>query len=383
MGMRQSRKENEAPVEPESRGDMKSNLGTIARVLGVVLLLAAGLVLAAALPAQGQTREPHGASVASVSAQGNVVAALARPVARVNGTVLTERDLLREMYTIFPYARQHGGGFPKAMEADIRQGALKMIEFEELLYQEAQRRKMTIAPARLAKSEAEFRAQFPTEDKFQEYLKTEANGSVAVMRTKIARALLIEDMLKEEITDKSVVTRAEAKAFYDKHLDHFRVPESYSLQSITIMPPVRPTPKQPVPPQPTMVQWIQMKARAEEALKQAKATKSYEEFGVLAERVSEDDFRVMMGDHRSVEVKNLPPAIAQSVAKLQTGQISDIIQVEGALTIVRLNAHTPARTQSFEEVYNGLRVELRQRKQETLRRELDAKLRQHAKVEDL
>ena len=27
-----------------------------------------------------------------------------KPVARVNGAVLTDRDLLREMYAIFPYA---------------------------------------------------------------------------------------------------------------------------------------------------------------------------------------------------------------------------------------------------------------------------------------
>ena len=83
-----------------------------------------------------------------------------RPVARVNGAVLTDHDLLREMYTIFPYAKQHNGGFPKAMEADIRRGALKMIEFEELVYQEATRRHMTIAPERLAASEKQFRQRF-------------------------------------------------------------------------------------------------------------------------------------------------------------------------------------------------------------------------------
>ena len=68
-----------------------------------------------------------------------------KPVARVNGAVLTDRDLLREMYAIFPYAQQHNG-FPKAQEAAIRQGALEMIIFEELVYQEAMRRKLTIPP---------------------------------------------------------------------------------------------------------------------------------------------------------------------------------------------------------------------------------------------
>src|SRR5260370_24728474 len=83
-----------------------------------------------------------------------------KPVARVNGAVLTDRDLLREMYAIFPYARQHNGTFPQAMEADIRRGALKMIEFEELVYQEALRRKMTVAPARLNLAARDFSHQF-------------------------------------------------------------------------------------------------------------------------------------------------------------------------------------------------------------------------------
>ncbi len=38
--------------------------------------------------------------------------------------------------------------------------------------------------------------------------------------------------------------------------------------------------------------------KADDALKQAKATKSYEEFGLLAEKISEDDYRVNMGDHK-------------------------------------------------------------------------------------
>jgi peptidyl-prolyl cis-trans isomerase SurA len=383
MRNRRGRKREEALTEPGSRGDMNRDRGTIARILAVTLLLAGGLILAAALPAHGQTPQAKQASAGPAAIGGNGMSALSRPVARVNGTVLTERDLLREMYAIFPYARQHNGGFPKVMEADIRRGALKMIEFEELVYQEAKRRGMTIAPARLAKAEKDFRGQFPSEEKFREYLLAEAGGSLEVLRTKIARSLLIDDLLREEVTSKSAVSREAAKAYYQAHLERFRLPETYAMQSITVMPPVQPTAKQPVPPQPTMVQWVQMKARAEEALRQAKATKNYEEFGILAEKISEDDYRVMMGDHRSVEAKDVPPAILQVIAKMQPGQISDVIEVEGALTIIRLNAHTPTRMQKFEEVDNGLRAELQRNKQEMLRRELDAKLRKHAKVEDL
>ena len=51
-----------------------------------------------------------------------------KPVVLINGSVLTDRDLLREMLAMFPYARQHNG-FPKAEEPEIRRGALQMIEY--------------------------------------------------------------------------------------------------------------------------------------------------------------------------------------------------------------------------------------------------------------
>src|SRR5919201_1975975 len=38
-----------------------------------------------------------------------------KTVARVNGAVLTDRDLAREMFAIFPYAKQHNG-FPEKLE---------------------------------------------------------------------------------------------------------------------------------------------------------------------------------------------------------------------------------------------------------------------------
>lgn len=341
------------------------------------------LVLATALPVGGQNQEMHTSHLAQV-ANGKNLAVLppARPVARVNGAVLTDRDLLREMYSIFPYAKQHGGGFPKAMEADIRQGALKMIEFEELVYQEAKRRQMKVAPERLAKSEKLFREQFETDGQYQQFLQVEGNGSKQVIREKITRSLLIEDLLKAEVTQKSWVSLAEAKAFYLKYPERFKLPESYALQTITIMPPTLPNPKQTTPQQPTLVQWNQMRARAEDALRQAKATKNYEEFGILAEKISEDDYRVMMGNHKTVKATQLPPAILQAASKLKPGQISDLIQADGAYTIIRINAHSPAQEQKFEDMYNALRAEMRQRKSEQLRRELDVKLRKTAKIEE-
>lgn len=339
------------------------------------------LLLAAALPLPAQTHGANPSNLVPTTSGANAVLPQTKPVAVVNGAVLTDRDLLREMYAIFPYAKQHNG-FPRAMEADIRQGALKMIEFEELVYQEAKRRHMTIAPERLAKAGKRFRAQFGSDQDYREFLKAEANGSIHMARTKIERSLLIEDLLKAEVTKKSWIPMAEARAFYAKYPERFNLPESYALQSITIMPPVRPTPKQPAPPAPTPQQWKEMYVRAENALRQARSAKTYEEFGILAEKISEDDYRVMMGNHGNLQTSDVPPVILQAISKLQPGQISDLIQTDGTYTIIRVNAHTPARTQKFDEAYNALRVQMRRKKEETLRHELDAKLRKNAKIEE-
>lgn len=295
-----------------------------------------------------------------------------KPVARVNGSILTDRDLLREMLQIFPYARQHNG-FPKAQEASIRQGALQMIIFEELVYQEALRRKLTVAPQQVQQDETEFKKQFGSAAEFQQYLKVEMGGSEQAVQNKIRRSLLIEQVLKSEVEKKSAVSLAEARAYYEKNPGKFQVPESFTFQSISIMPPQNPSAEQKQEGQ----------RRANEAWKQAQTTKSYQEFGLLAEKISEDDFRVNMGDHKSVEKDKLPPQVVKTLLALKPGQVSGLIQIEQAYTIVRLNRHTSAKKLGFEEVKATLRADLQKTKYEQLRAALGNQLRAKAKVEIL
>jgi parvulin-like peptidyl-prolyl isomerase len=293
-----------------------------------------------------------------------------KAVARVNGAVLTDRDLLREMYAIFPYAQQHNG-FPKAQEAAIRQGALEMIIFEELVYQEAERRKLTVPAEKLNRAVAEFRKQFKSPDEYQQYMQTEMQGSEQKLQKQIRRSILIEQVLKSDVEDRSAVTLAEVKAYYDKNPAKYLQPESFAFQSISIVPPLKPT----------AAQAKEAQKAAEDALKQAKATRSYQEFGLLAEKISQDDFRVNMGDHKVIGRDKLPPQILKAFAAMQPGQVSGLIQIESAYTIARLNAHISAKKKSLEEVKSDLKVELQKEKYEKLRSGLAKQLRAKAKIE--
>ena len=295
-----------------------------------------------------------------------------KPVVKVNGAILTDRDLIREMYAIFPYGRQHNG-FPKGMEAEIRQGALQMIIFEELTYQEGLRRKIVIPSARLDRATAQYRKQFPNDEAYRQFLKAECNGSTRTLQQKIRRSLVIEAVLNAEVRDKSRITLSAAKAYFEDNPKQFERPEKLSIQTISIIPPDNGGAE------------VQKEARkrADEALRQAQSTKTYRDFGLLAEKLSDDDWHVNMGDRHEMDASALPPPLVEEARKMKPGQVSGLLQFGPYYTLFRLNAHKPAGKASFEEVKAKLLTNLRNARISQLRSDLNRKLHQRAKIETM
>jgi parvulin-like peptidyl-prolyl isomerase len=225
----------------------------------------------------------------------------------------------------------------------------------------------------MRQAQTEFRKQFSSTSEYQQFLKAEFQGSEQLLREKIQRSLLIEQLLKTEVEAKSKISLADAKAYYAKNPTSFAYPESFAIQTISIIPPEKAT----------AAQLKEAKKRADEAYKQAKATKNAEEFGLLAEKISEDDYRVMMGDHKWVPRDKMPPGMLAPALKMKDGDTSELIQVGQFYVIFRLNKHVPAGRTPFEQVKVQLRKELQQQKTNQVRAALGKKLRENAKVETL
>jgi len=315
----------------------------------------------------------HAPTMQTASVSPAVSAPADKAVLRVNGAVFTDRDLAREMLNVFPYAKEHGGKFPKDSEPQIRKQAMRNLEFEELVYQDAVRRGITVTPAKLNQAVKDFRAQFDSQAEYQQYLKAEQNGSAKELRTKIHRAIVIDQALKALIDKKARFTDAALKTFYDKNPERFRKPDSISLQTITIAYGDNPKPND------------KQKAReqADAALKQARATKDYEGFGLLAEKVSMDDWRVMMGDHKWLHRGRMPEAVEKVVFTMKPGEISDVIDTGDSFCIARVNGRENSHLVSFNEIKPQLKDDLEQQKKDELRAALDKQLRVNAKIEEL
>jgi parvulin-like peptidyl-prolyl isomerase len=295
-----------------------------------------------------------------------------KPAARVNGAVITELDVLREMYIIFPYAQQHNG-FPKNMESEIRRGALDMVIFEELLYQEAKRRNLAIPAERLTRAEVSFRNQFSDSAAYQNYLRTELHGSKAAVRERIRRSLLIDRMMKLEIEQKSAVTPLQTRQYYERNPKLFQHGETIAIQTISIIPPENATP----------AMQKEAQAKIKDIVRLTRPSKTPREFGLIAEQVSEDDWRMKMGDRGTLGISQVPPEIARAARAMKPGQVSDAIQIGRAYVVIRLNARTLAGKSPFSEVKAKLQSDLQREKVNEVRAALAEKLRGNAKIEKL
>jgi peptidyl-prolyl cis-trans isomerase D len=163
------------------------------------------------------------------------------------------------------------------------------------------------------------------------------------------------------------------RAAYDRDPARFSVPRKVSIQTISVVIPDDATPEQEKA----------ARHRAEDLLPKAKAARSAEEFGVLAEKNSDDDWRVMMGDHGLIEENKMPSQVSQIAFRMKPGEVSDLVRAENSYCIVRVNANEPARHMSFDEVKAKLHKEMQAQRVEELRGDLNRRLRKTAKVEEL
>jgi parvulin-like peptidyl-prolyl isomerase len=303
-------------------------------------------------------------------------AALARPpqtpIARVNNVVLTQTQLDEEMQRLFPYYAIHGGRVPAGAEVELRKQAMHDMVLHELVYQEARRRNLQVPLAAWQKRLREMRQRFATRQAY-EAVATKQYGSVAAFEHRLRRVMLVEQLWNLEVTRKAAVTDQAARVYYQGHLSQFVRPESVWLQTITIK----------IPASATAEQKQQAKKIAEEILVKAKAAKNYEEFGMLAQQLSQDDWRVMMGDHRWVHRAAVTPDIEQPLFSLKAGEISGLVESSTGYVILRANDHKQKRQMSYTEMASGIRQRMEKEKREQRSSEFELSLNNKAKVEML
>jgi peptidyl-prolyl cis-trans isomerase C len=292
-------------------------------------------------------------------------AAQQKPVAKVNGNVLSDYEMNEALNEILPAASFHGGITPEKRQKYHDRAVDKMIE-DELLYQEAVRRGLEVGEDVITNDVDATIKRLGSKERYEEALKN-TGLTDEEYRVKIKRRKLIE-LLQAAIVEESKASDQEAREYYEANKERYVMPPSWRLRHILIS----------VPPESSPEEWDAKRKRAEEALQKIK---DGEDMASVAWDYSDDPYRVKGGDLGIVHSGRLVGALEQAVSKLKVGEVSDVVQSIYGYHIVRLEGKSEEEQIEFDDASEKIKETLSREKREKLETELLEKLKADAKIE--
>ena len=155
---------------------------------------------------------------------------------------------------------------------------------------------------------------------------------------------LSEEVMRREVYPRVTLTTDEARKYYDSHIKDFDRPAGIRVREIVILTENR---------GPEQIE--AQRKKAEEALA---AVKKGDDFGQVAEKYSETDTASSGGDLGFFAKGELNSALEAVTDKLEKGQVSDILPVQGGFMILKVDDKHPGGILPFElaqkEVFDKL-----------------------------
>ncbi len=179
---------------------------------------------------------------------------------------------------------------------------------------------------------------------FEQYIMETYGLDSAGYRRSVRERLEIRKLLLDSLR----YDDGDLRAFFAINAERYSLPERYVLSRII----VRPVGKgeDPVPPEDKVSpeQWMAARRRAEAVAGEARGGAKFE---TLVVRYSDDRPEIVrrFGSMTGISEKDMHPAVAEALAKMSPGGISEPIRTPEGFQIVRLERKIPPRRFEFEE----------------------------------
>jgi peptidyl-prolyl cis-trans isomerase C len=267
-----------------------------------------------------------------------VPAQLPDVVARVNGEAISRADL--EMAVSEIEARA-GQPMPADQRDRVLRAVLDQLVGYKLLVQETAARKTTVPDAALEARMGQIRAQFPSDEVFQQQLQ-QRKTTLAKLRDDTRASMQITAMLQAELDAKTKVTPEQVNDFYVKNPAAFQQGERVKASHILVR--------------------VQANADAAEREKaRVKATgiladvKAGKDFAALAKEHSDDPGSgAQGGDLGFFERGQMVPPFEQAAFALAVGQTSELVTSDFGFHIIRVTDKQAGRTQPLADVQSDI-----------------------------
>jgi parvulin-like peptidyl-prolyl isomerase len=263
----------------------------------------------------------------------------------VNGEIITEFDIRREVANAFQIAREKYGeeGLQRKEREIISKGIDELID-RKILVQEA--KKVVLAdPEKAEAIEKNLDAfvkgaveEVGSVYKFYELAHKQGINPLK-KRAELKEDLLIEEIMRDNVYRKIVVTPKGIKRYYQEHTDEFTREGSLSFRHILLMFSRYETKED-------------AKSAAEDILNRLK---SGEEFGDLAKEYSRGPHSDEGGLWETDEVKDFRKDLVAKISNLKEGEISPIIDSSFGHHIFKIEEVIPSQTLTFQQAQNEIR----------------------------
>ncbi len=289
---------------------------------------------------------------------------LERIVAKVNGETITLSDFQARQLAALRQANVP----PDQQEAFLRDHNRQLLDQaidDVLIAQKASEDGKGIPDEYLNQYIEEMKKEYGIKNNEEFEVALRQEGITADdMKRNLERSLLTRRFISEEIDKKVAVTEPELRAEYEtRRTTEFTQPPTDHLQEILI------SSKEP-----------DADERARSIVARIRAG---EDFAALAKQYSVAPSREAGGDLGRLARRDMNASLAEVVAALSPGQVSDPIPTKGGLRIIRLAERDEGHVQPFDQVKEALRTRLTARRTEDQIERVAKKLREHALIQDM
>lgn len=275
-------------------------------------------------------------------------------VARVNGAAILQTELEQAVDKLIPRATFHGSVSNEKRD-EFREKALEDLIIRELQYQDALAKGMKPEKKQVKEQMKTIRDRFSSKKDYKKALN-QAGLTEDQLQSRVEKDVLVAQVIAKITIEPSQLTPAEVQGHYEKNSDKFKQPESVRLRIIS----------------------AKAEVKAKEALSKAAGGG---DFGEIAARMSEDNYRVKGGDIGYVHRGRLYPELENAAFNMKAGAIGGPINAEGTWFIIKVEDKLPERQLSFEEVKNKLKKELEAKRSGELMEKWMGELKSKAKIE--
>jgi peptidyl-prolyl cis-trans isomerase C len=271
-------------------------------------------------------------------------------LAVVNETRITRQDLAQEMSLLSAEMRHRNTALSARRLARLRRQLVDNLIARELLYQQAQQKKIQIRSRWVDRAVIDLKNELKTKSVGYETYLEEAHISEDTLKERIRKGLIIRRLLRRDVIRQIKVSEAEMQAFYRNHPEYFQRREQIRVQQIMV----------------AFDNKGKRTSRGDALLRIQTIQNKLKQggnFAALALDYSEDNSRTRGGDLGYLQRDQMLTTFADAAFSLKPGQVSDIVETHLGYHLIKMVDRIPSSQMAYRNTRSKIERTLRRNKE--------------------